>query len=51
MAGDGETAEEVTVWDLATGRVQESVEIGRDAGHKEINQQAPSDGGTVGGPL
>ena len=43
--------EEATGWDLATGRGRERSERGGDSGHADIHQQAPSDGGTVGGPL
>ena len=48
-AGDGETGEEATGWDLAAGRGRERSEGGGDSGHTDIHQQAPSESGTVGG--
>ena len=50
-AGDREMGKEATIWELTTGRVQESVEGGRYAVYADIYRQLPSDGGTVGGPL
>ena len=50
VAGDGETGEEETGWDLATGRGQERYEGSEYSEHTDIHWQAPSDGGTVVGP-
>ena len=50
MAVDGETGEEETRWDLASGRGQECYVGGGESGHMDIHQQSPRDSGTVGGP-
>ena len=50
VSGDGETGKEATGWDLETGRVQERSLVSKESVHMGINRQAPSDGGTVGGP-
>ena len=49
-AGDRETGNEATGWNLVTGGCQDCSEVGRDSGITYIHRQAPIYGVTVGSP-